>query len=319
MIKKFLLIFAVFTLFSCESESETEKAIAKVEVDFKVVRFDEKFSAANAEDLPQLMEDYPYLFPQQYEEEVWEQKLIDTIQQEINTEVAKAFPDFSEETDDLHKLFQHIKYYFPEFETPDVFTVTSEVDYKNKVVIADDKLFISLDTYLGKDHHFYIGIQQYLKKNFRKSQIVPDVAGEYAKKYVPRTDSRKFLFHMIYYGKILYLKDLFIPFVSDADKMGYTAEEMEWARANEEQIWRYFVEKEYIFDTDSELYTRFLYPAPFSKFYLELDHESPDRLGQYIGWQMVRKFMEKNEVTVKELLETDAATIFNKSNYKPRK
>lgn len=319
MIKKFLLIFVIFALFSCENESETERAIAKVEVDFEVIRFDEKFAEVNSEDLPQLMEEYPFLFPKQYEEEVWKQKINDTIQEEINREVSKAFPDFSEEADDLHRLFQHIKFYFPGFNTPDVYTVTSEVDYKNKVVIAEDKLFIALDTYLGEDHHFYIGIQEYLKKNFRREQIVPDVAREYAEKYVPRANSRKFLSHMIYYGKILYLQDLFIPFLNDTEKIGFTRDELEWAKANEEQIWRYFVEKEYIFDTDSELYTRFLYPAPFSKFYLELDNESPDRLGQYIGWQMVREFMEKNEVTVEELLETDAETIFNKSNYKPRK
>lgn len=319
MIKKLLLFFTVLALFSCENKSETEEEIEKVEVDFDVIRFDEKFAEASTESLPELKAEYPYLFPEQFGDEVWEEKLSDTIQQEINDEVASAFPDFSPVEDELHRFFQHIKYYFPAFETPDVITITSEVDYKNKVVIAEDKLFIALDTYLGEEHHFYIGLQEYLKKNFRKSQILPDVAQAYAEKYVPRPQSRTFLAHMIYYGKMLYLKDLWIPFRSDADKIGYTQEELEWAESNEEQIWRQFVDNEYIFDTDSELYTRFLYPAPFSKFYLALDNESPDRLGQYIGWQIVRKYMDRNEVSVEEMLKTDAETIFNNANYKPTK
>jgi uncharacterized protein YjaZ len=124
---------------------------------------------------------------------------------------------------------------------------------------------------------------------------------------------------MIYYGKILYLKDLWIPFKPDAEKMGYTEEELQWAKNNEEQIWRYFVEKELLFQTDSELYTRFLYPAPFSKFYLLLDSESPDRLGQYLAWQMLRQYVEKNDVSVQQMLNTSAEEIFNDSNYKPRK
>ncbi|WP_081208924.1 gliding motility lipoprotein GldB [Salegentibacter sediminis] len=319
MIRKLLLFFTVLGFISCENKSKTESEIEKVDVDFEVIRFDEKFAEATPENLHELKAEYPYLFPKQYSDEVWKEKLRDTIQLELNEEVSKAFPDFSREEDELHSFFQHIKYYFPGFQIPDVITITSEVDYKNKVVIGEDKLFIALDTYLGEDHHFYIGLQEYLKKNFRRSQILPDVAQAYAEKYVPRPKSRTFLAHLIYYGKMLYLKDLWIPFRSDADKIGYTGEEIEWAKNNEEQIWRHFVEKEFIFDTDSELYTRFLYPAPFSKFYLALDNESPDRLGQYIGWQIIRKYMEQNEVPVEEMLQTDARTIFNNANYKPRK
>ena len=124
---------------------------------------------------------------------------------------------------------------------------------------------------------------------------------------------------MLYYGKILYLKDLFIPFKSDAEKIGYGEEEYVWAENNEAQIWRYFVENELIFDTDSQLYSRFLYPAPFSKFYLELDADSPARLGQYMGWQIVRAYMEKNDVSVNKMLNTSAEELFNKANFKPKK
>jgi uncharacterized protein YjaZ len=60
--------------------------------------------------------------------------------------------------------------------------------------------------------------------------------------------------------------------------------------------------------------------APFSKFYLEIDNESPGRVGQWIGWQIVRSFMENNpQVTVQELLLMDAKQIFEKSKYKPKK
>ena len=185
--------------------------------------------------------------------------------------------------------------------------------------MTPDYLFISLDTYLGKEHPFYIGLQEYLKKNFEKDQILPDIANEIAEVYVPQPDSKTFLAHMLYYGKILYLKDRFLPKVADHNKIGYTEEELKWALENEEEIWRYFVEKEVIFDTNPELYSRFLYPAPFSKFYLELDAESPARLGQFIGWQVIRRYMDKNELSIQEMLTTDAETIFNKANYKPKK
>lgn len=319
MYKKIIFLFCFIAFVSCNEEAEIEKEIAEVPVDFEVVRFDREFAEAKPEDIPELKQEYPFLFPQQFSDSVWIEKLNDTIQQEIDKEVGKAFPSFESKKAELHSLFQHIKYYFPKFEAPKVFTVTSEVDYKNKVILQDDYLFISLDTYLGEDHHFYIGIQEYLKKNFKKEQIIPDVANAYSEQYVERPKSRTFLSHMIYYGKLLYLKDRFIPKVADEEKIGYTEEEYGWAQNNEAQIWRYFVENELFFDTDTELYSRFLYPAPFSKFYLQLDADSPAMLGQYIGWQIVRSYMEKTNVSLEEMIATDAETIFNKANFKPRK
>lgn len=317
---KYLLIFiSAISLISCEKVSNTEKEIQEINVDYDLIRFDKEFAMASPEELPKLKGNYPYLFPAQFPDSIWVQKMNDSIQLELNTEVLKAFPEFTGQEDQLHDLFQHIEYYFPEFSTPTVITITSEVDYKNKVILSDDFLFIALDTYLGEDHRFYLGIQEFLKKNFRKEQVIPDVAQAYAEALVPKPETRTFLSHMLYYGKIQYLKELWLPSISEEEIIGYTQEELQWARNNEEQIWRFFVEKEVIFDTDSKLYTRFLYPAPFSKFYLLLDSESPDRLGQYIGWKIIQRYMDKNEVSVKKMLNTDAETIFNNANYKPVK
>ena len=309
----------MIAIWSCQDQSGLSKEIEKIPVDFKVERFDQKFARITPEELPRLKAEYPFLFPERFPDSVWIEKINDTIQQEINEEVGKVFSDFTSEEEQLHSLFQHIKYYYPSFEAPTVVTITSEVDYKNKVLLTPEYLFIALDTYLGKDHKFYLGIQEYLKKNFEKNQIIQDVAAEFAKEKVPEPESKTFLANMIYYGKILYLKDLWLPETPDYEKIGYTGEELEWAKNNEAQIWRYFVERELIFDSDTQLYSRFLYPAPFSKFYLELDSEAPAMLGQFIGWEIVRAYMDEYGVSLQEMLDTDAETIFNKAKYKPKK
>ena len=319
MFKKLLLLAGMIAIWSCQDQSGLSKEIEKIPVDFKVERFDQKFARITPEELPQIKAEYPFLFPERFPDSVWIEKINDTIQQEINEEVGEIFSDFTSEEEQLHSLFQHIKYYYPSFEAPTVVTITSEVDYKNKVLLTPEYLFIALDTYLGKDHKFYLGIQEYLKKNFEKNQIIQDVAAEFAKEKVPQPESKTFLANMIYYGKILYLKDLWLPETTDHEKIGYTGEELEWAKNNEAQIWRYFVERELIFDSDTQLYSRFLYPAPFSKFYLELDSEAPAMLGQYIGWEIVRAYMDEYEVSLQEMLNTDAETIFNKAKYKPKK
>ena len=124
---------------------------------------------------------------------------------------------------------------------------------------------------------------------------------------------------MIYFGKTLYFKDVMLPETFDEIKIGYTKEQLNWATINEENIWQHFVENEMLFSTDNKLPARFINPAPFSKFNLELDGESPGRLGQYIGWQIVRAYAKNNDATLQEILNMNPEDIFNKSKYKPRK
>lgn len=221
--------------------------------------------------------------------------------------------------EDLGSLFQHISYYFPSFKPPKVYTVTSDVDYRTKVVATDSLLILELDTYLGADHPFYEGIPRYISQNLQPDQLIPDVAAIYARQLVMPPSGRSLLDQMVYYGKILYLKDLWLPDLDDATKIGYTAADLQWAKDNEEEVWRYFVEQEYLYSTQAKLSQRFIEPAPFSKFNLEIDNASPGRIGQWMGWQIVRAYMDNNPVSPKQLLFESADEIFAASKYKPKK
>ncbi|MEM7483709.1 MAG: gliding motility lipoprotein GldB [Bacteroidota bacterium] len=313
------IFLIILTFFSCEETNKTAQEISKITIDLNVDRFDREFANATPEDIPKLKSQYPYLFPEQFADSVWIAKLSDTIQVELSDEVHKAFGDFKQETKDLESLFQHIKYYFPKFKTPNVVTVTSDVGYNNRVILTDTLLLLGLDNYLGKDHHFYKSIQQYIAEGLDRQYLTSDIASAFSKKVVQYPRNRSFLSRMVYYGKELYIKDKLLPNITDAQKIGYTADEIEWSKANEEQIWRYFVERELLYSTDAKLDRQFLDPAPFSKFQLELDSESPGRLGRYIGWQIVRAFMDKNNISLQQLLKLPPDEIFKKSNYKPRK
>jgi len=85
-------------------------------------------------------------------------------------------------------------------------------------------------------------------------------------------------------------------------------------------IWSYFIEKELLYSTDNSLNKRFIDEAPFSKFYLDIDNESPGSVGAWLGWQIVRSYMKHNkEVGLKDLMTTENELIFKKSRYKPKR
>ena len=317
--KLWLLLPVLLLLAACGEDGRIKEEIASIPVALDVHRFDREFAMAQPGDLPALKSEYPYLFPSQYPDSVWVAKMQDTLQRELLDEVQDAFRDFDSVTADLELFYKHVLYYFPGEKPPAVVTVTSDVDYQNRVILTDSLLLIGLDNYLGADHRFYEGIDRYIANGLDRQYLISDIAGAYAKKVNPAPDQRTFLARMIYHGRELYLKDLLVPFVSDERKIGYTPAEMQWARENEEQIWRYFIERELLYSTDHQLAPRFLDPAPFSKFRLELDNESPGRLGRYMGWQIVRAFMARNNLSPQQLLELPAEEVFRRSNYKPKK
>ena len=309
----------IICVFSCQNSSKVEKEISEIKLDLTIERFDKLFATSAPSDLPSLKQNYPFLFSKRYADSVWIQRMSDPIQKLQNRAVDSVFEDFTRIESEIFNFYQHLKYYNKALKIPRLITVLSDVDYRNKVFVTDTIVLIALDTYLGADHEFYGSFYDYIKQNLNKDQIVSDLAAAYAEQLIYQPKRATFLEEMIYFGKQLYLKDLLIPFKDHNEKIGYSSAQYEWAEDNEFYIWQYFVEKELLYETDRKLLSRFIIAAPFSRFNLELDSESPGRLGQYIGWQIVKSYMQNNETPLLQMLQMEATEIFNNAKFKPKK
>jgi gliding motility-associated lipoprotein GldB len=317
-------IFIVLTFFlitiGCEDNNSKESEILSIPMELIIERFDKMFHLASADDIPELKKTYPFLFPIKFNDSVWIKRQKDSLQLLLLENVEQKFVSMAPLEDDLEYLFKHLKYYFPKTPTPRVIGVINNVDYQSKTIYTDSLLLISLDTYLGTDHHLYEGIPQYVRQEMDDKFLTSHVASKFAAKKIPPTKDRSLLSQMIYFGKQVYLKEWVLPQSSDAQKMGYTDEQIQWVIDNEVYMWQYFVQKQLLYNTDPSLAQRFIEPAPFSKFYLEIDNESPGSVGVWMGWQIIKSFMNRYPDTeINALLNLPAQTLFSKSNYKPKK
>lgn len=311
----FLLLFLV----SCTKENKLAIDVSDIEVNTVIKRFDQEFYTSPASKLSELKSNYPYLFPTQNPDSVWVQKMQDKDEQELFAETQKLFSDFSDEKEQLTDLFKHIKYYYPNFNPPTIITLLTNVDYESNVIYADSLLLVSLDMYLGKESIIYEDFPNYIKYNFTKEHLVVDVAKAFANVQVPLSSDRTFISKIIQEGKKMYVLDAYLLKLSDAEKMGYTQEQIDWTAFNDQDVWKYFVQNKLLFSSDPELSKRFIDVAPFSKFYQANDNETPGRIGVWFGWQIVRAYMQHNNTTLKDLLKTNNEEIFKKSKYKPVK
>ena len=317
--KRTILVFALLIAFaSCDKKTKVEKAVEEIPLEIKVIRFDKLFFETEPKNLGQLKKQFPYFFPTTDKDSLWLNKMKDPLWRELYSEVQKKYSSFEPVKNELQTLLKRIKFYFPQSKTPKVITVISEMDYNNKVIYTDSLVIISLELYLGKNHKFY-QFPNYLKQNFEQKQILPDVVSSFSSQKIASVTDQTLLSQMVYFGKQLYLKDLLLPDYTDADKIGYTPEQNKWCEENESYMWRYFLENEMLYSNNSKLNNRFINPAPFSKFYLEIDNESPGRVGAWIGWQMVRSYMNNNDVPLAKMLKMNAKELFEKSKYKPKK
>lgn len=310
----------LLVLFGCQETSRVEQEIAAIPLAITIDRFDKKFHQSTPEELPKLKKNYPFLFPKQFSDSVWFKRQKDSLQLLLQNAVDSEFPSFDTVEQELTDLFKHIRYYFPKEPTPHVIGLINNVDYQSKTIFSDSLLLLSLDTYLGSNHKLYEGIPNYIRQQMDISYLGSHVAEKFVARQIPVPQSRTFLSQMIYHGKIAYLKTLLLPRATPAHRFGYTDQQWQWTQNNQKYIWQYFIEKQLLYSTDPALVQRFIEPAPFSKFYLEIDNETPGQLGIWLGAQIVHAYRERNPtLPLDQLLALPAQTLFQQSNYKPKR
>ncbi len=302
-------------MYSCNNNHKKKS----FQYNFEIERFDKLFSQSSPDDLFYLKQDYHFLFPYQYEDQVWLDRLNDTIQKEIYKEIDIIFSNLDSYKGDLNNFFKNFTSYYPKYKLPRIIALNSDIQYESRVILADSLLLIGLDNYLGSNHPFYSSIPEYIRENLEPSMIMSDIAEEYANYVIPKNNYYTFLDKIIFYGKVLYFKDIMLPFIEDKNKIGYSNLHIDWAKKNEYYVWTYFVEKKLIFSSENKLINRFINNAPFSKFYLSIDNESSPMIGKFIGWQIVKSYMKNSNSSFIEMMLMNPIDIYNNSKYKPQK
>ena len=146
--------------------------------------------------------------------------------------------------------------------------------------------------------------------------ISNDINELISSRFIEFPTDRKFISKIIYHGKLLFLMNK----LSDdnvSKLLGYDKIKSSWINENEKEVWKYFIENDLLFSTKSSLDYRFLANAPFSKFGLSIDYQSPPMVGRWLGFQIVESFSKKSTKNLIEILAYDNYELYLESNYKP--
>lgn len=242
--------------------------------------------------------------------------LSDTSVRDLLDTVYNSFVPFNDVEEDLAQAFKYYKYHFPGKPVPQVITCISFFE-RAAVTYDTTILALSLDMHMGADFPYPASIPQYVQQTLTKDYLVPHaVKVMYGLAFESEPKDATLLAEMIHNGIQLYFMDLLLPDTHDHLKIDYTLAQMQWCQENEPEMWNFFLEKELLYGTEMTTNRNYIYPGPFTS---GMPPESPGNAGSWVGWQIVRKFMQENPDTkFEQLLELTPQEILTRSKYKPK-
>lgn len=338
------LFFLVFT--SC-NHTNNKPDVSNIKVDVSIARFDKDFFTMDTTSLRAslngLQQKYPAFLPlyseflspinimvqqgRTYEEAAL---VYNGTIKPLYEAVAKKYDNLGNIEEDLEKGLKYVKHYYPSFKIPAVVASVESFNPDNPGQVFgtnyyNDTLIISLQMFMEKDFVQYDKslYPDYIRRRFTESFIVPNSIRAIANEIYPDTSqSASLIEQMIEKGKQWFLLDKFLPDTPDSLITGYNASQSKFVEKNEGNLWGEFLKNTPDpYTVDQERLKNYLGEAPFTA---DMPHDlegngTPGNIGQWIGWRIVQKFVEKNaDMSVQEILATPARKIFQEAKYKPK-
>ncbi len=207
---------------------------------------------------------------------------------------------------DLENGFKRLHALMPTEPTPDVILMYSGFNYA--VYPREETLAIGLEWFMGHEHPIYDMLPPDIFPQYRRLRMHPDLltANAFRGWMLVNFQNRGYTGRMLsddilYWGKVLWLTHKCMPQLHEHLLMDWTPSDLKWATANEESIWMELQPSDVIFETNRTVYNRWLTEGPFTKAG-SIPQESPDKLGIWMGWQIIEDYMSANsDTSIEEL------------------
>ncbi|MCW3088821.1 MAG: hypothetical protein JWQ78_2207 [Sediminibacterium sp.] len=242
---------------------------------------------------------------------------------DLNTDAARIFGDFPRIEKQVKHGMQFVHYYFPAYKLPEkLITFIGPINSYGNIITAN-ALAVGLQLYMGKDYPMYLSENaQQLYPLFISRRFTPDYIPVNCMKniiddmYPNASMGRPLVEQMVESGKRLYVLDRLLPEAPDSLKTGYTQKQLDESYESEKNIWSFFVQNDLLYKADPNLTRDYMSDGPNTP---ALGDASPGNIGQFVGAQIVAKWMEKNKgLSLDALMKTPAKQVFEEARYKPK-
>lgn len=331
-----LLLVLTISLIACKSKKGIpDVSDIKVNIDFQ--RFDMDFFSMDTIDIMAGMEKLKEKHQDFYGDFMYEILGIEgmgkdprTIVKEFQKGYTPIYDSLKEKyknTDwlkkEMIKAFQFVKYYFPSYQVNSIILFIGPFDAPG-IALTRSGIAIGLQQYAGKNFSIYQSAEGqtlfplYISRRFSPEYITANCMKAVVEDIFPDKSAGKPLVEqMIEKGKQWWLLDKLLPTTPDSIKTGYTKQQLDWCRESEGLIWSEIVRNGDLNSLSPVVIQTYIGEGPFTQGFSP--EYSPGNIGQWIGWQIVKKYAAKNTgMKPEEVMNMDARKILEEAKYKPR-
>jgi hypothetical protein len=220
----------------------------------------------------------------------------------INQQFEKKIPQHRAS---LTAAFKRMKYHFKDAPLPQhIFWVNS--GFTSSVFCSEKSIALGLERYLGEktdvikelpNDRFFSWIKEGMAPQYLERDAV---IGWLSTHHIEET-KENYATEMIRWGKLLFITSACLPQEKESIILRYTSKDYDWAMASEGALWKYIVDEQLLYNTGEDAKQSLLHEGPFTR---GLPQESPDRMGQFLGYRMVKQYMETHDLSLNELKNT---------------
>jgi hypothetical protein len=226
--------------------------------------------------------------------------------QRLEKGTSEKFKTLKQKTSTIENGLKRLNIHLPQAKLPENLVYMNSY-FASSVYCTEKDIAIGLERYLGENNKVIKELPNetfyaWIKKAMDERYMERDAVCAWIMTHIcePQKDLNN-ISAFIQWGKILYLTKAAFPNVDESIILRYSDKSYQWAVTNERMVWEYLVKENLLFRKNETEQANFLQEAPFTA---GLPQNSPDRMGQFMGYRIVCSYMEQYQLSLSELLTT---------------
>lgn len=229
----------------------------------------------------------------------------------VEQRIAEKFGNLEAIKSKIDEGFLYLNHHFPKGKLPENIIFMNSC-FASNVFCTENEIGIGMERYLGPETDVIRELPSreffdWIKEGMRIEYLERDVLTAWIMTHYVKESRQNLADAAVTWGKIIYLTEAAFPNDPEHLIIRYSKKDYDWAQKNEYALWKYLVDEKLLFSENERDRINLLNDAPFT---VGLPEKGPDRLGQFLGWRMIRMYMEKHpDTSLEQLLKIPYNTI----------
>ena len=222
-------------------------------------------------------------------------------------ELKKRFTDLNHHKTRIKGAFGRLKFHFKDFKTPEE-VIFSNTNYNYNATCYNESVLVGLERYIGGNHPVIIealnpsDFPEWIRNGMEEEFMDRDVVSAWISTLLIKETTGFHIEEMIRWGKIHVITEMGLRIdnkdIAPEEILRWSNIQYKWALSNESKFWKYLMDENLLFDSNEKNRAYLINNGPYT---IGLPKESPDRMGQFLGYQMVRNYILTENIELSEL------------------